>query len=341
MSRTIRRHHFSTVATAIALTAVAACGTTTDAAKATDQATASRISTAYELPSDRAYPEGIAIDTRNGDTYVGSYTNGAIYRAAPGARRAETFLAEGTDGRKTANGLKVDRAGRLWVIDSTMGVTVYDTGTRALIARFDVTAPSSHLVNDVAIAQDGTAYLTDSLSAVVYRVTESQLADAAAHGGKADLTTQFEMNSSIASHNAGSITLNGIVSDDSGRYLLVVDMTAGDLYRIATAPNSPDPIRKVAMRGGDLKHGDGLELHGDTMWAAQNTTNTITRWKITDDGATATLEHSVTDESLRIPTTLVRAGNQTLVVASQFDKGGPMGPGTPVTPFAVLTVDGI
>ncbi|WP_328406803.1 SMP-30/gluconolactonase/LRE family protein [Nocardia sp. NBC_00403] len=340
MSRTIRRRHFSTIATAVALTAVAACGTTTDAAKATDQPAASRISTAYELPSDRAYPEGIAVDTRNGDTYVGSYTNGAIYRATPGARRADIFLAEGTDGRKTANGLKVDRAGRLWVIDSTMGVAIYDTGTRALIARFDVSALGPHMVNDVAITQDGTAYLTDSLSAVVYRVTEAQLADAVAHGGKAELTAQFDMNSTIASHKAGSFTLNGIASDDSGRYLLVVDMTAGDLYRIATAPNSPDPIRKVAMHGGDLKYGDGLELHGGTLWAAQNVTNTITRWKITDDGATATLEQSITDESLHIPTTLVRAGNQTLVVASQFDKGGPMGPGTPTT-FAVLTVGGI
>jgi Cu-Zn family superoxide dismutase len=53
------------------------------------------------------------------------------------------------------------------------------------------------------------------------------------------------------------------------------------------------------------------------------------------------LERSITDAALSIPTTLVRTGGQTLVVSSQFDKGGPMGPGTPTNPFTVLTVDGI
>jgi sugar lactone lactonase YvrE len=340
MSRTIRRRHFSTIAIAAALT-TAACAATTDAKSTTDSPAASRISTAYELPGDRVYPEGIAVDPRTGDTYVGSYANGAIYRAAPGAPKAEVFLAEGTDGRKTANGLKVDQAGRLWVIDSTMGVAVYDTASRALIARFDVPGADPRLVNDLAITQDGTAYLTDSLRGVVYRVTKDQVADAAAHGGRADLTTQFDLSTTVAPHDASTFALNGIVADDSGRYLLIVDMDAGDLYRVATAPNSPDPIRKVAMHGADLKHGDGLELHGDTLWAAQNTSNTITRWKIADDGAAVTVENRITDESLRIPTTLIRMKDRTLVVSSQFDKGGPMGPGTPTTPFAVLAVDGI
>ncbi|WP_062983424.1 SMP-30/gluconolactonase/LRE family protein [Nocardia anaemiae] len=325
----------STIATAIACTALTACGTAT---QAVSQPT-TRISTAYELPGDRVYPEGIAVDPRTGDTYVGSYANGAIYRATPGAARAEIFLPEGADGRKTANGLKVDAAGRLWVTDSTTGVAVYDTGSRALIARFDVTGTGPRLVNDVAITPDGSAYLTDSLRPVVYRVTPEQIT--AAHGGKAELTAQFDLSTIISPHAPDAFTLNGIVSDDSGRYLLIVDMNAGELYRVATEPNSPDPIRKVTMRGADLKHGDGLELHGSTLWAAQNVSNTITRWKIGDDGATVELERTVTDESLRIPTTLVRSNDRTLVVSSQFDKGGPMGPGTPTMPFTVLTVDGI
>jgi sugar lactone lactonase YvrE len=329
----------STIATAVACTAVAACGTATEARPVGQPAI--HIGTAYELPGDRAYPEGIAADPRTGDTYVGSYATGAIYRATPGAKRAETFLPEGADGRKTANGLKVDAAGRLWVIDSTAGVAVYDTTSRALIARFDVTGTGPRLVNDLAITPDGTAYVTDSLRPVVYRITPDQVTDAAAHGGRADLTTQFDLSTVISAHAPDAFTLNGIVSDDSGRYLLIVDMNAGELYRVATASNSPDPIRKVTMRGADLKHGDGLELHGNTLWAAQNASNTITRWKITDDGASVELERTVTDASLGIPTTLIRSNYRTLVVSSQFDKGGPMGPGTPTTPFAVLAVDGI
>ncbi|QXN91197.1 superoxide dismutase [Nocardia iowensis] len=333
MSHDATRRRMSSIAIALTCAAVAACGTTEEAA-------APAISTAFELPSDRAYPEGIAADPRTGDTYVGSYTTGAVYRATPGARQAETFLPEGADGRRTANGLKVDQAGRLWVTDSTAGVTVYDTTTRALIARFEVPGAAARFVNDLAITPDGTVYLTDSVRGVVYRVTADQVADAAAHGGRAELATQFDLNAATAPHDPAGLALNGIAADPAGNYLLVVDMNAGNLYRISLAPNSTDPIRKVTMHGGNLAHGDGLDLNDNTLWAAQNTTNTITRWTLTDNGSTATLNHHITDESLSIPTTLIHHNNQTLVVSSQFDKGGPMGPGIP-NPFTVVTVNGI
>ncbi|WP_069160735.1 SMP-30/gluconolactonase/LRE family protein [Nocardia altamirensis] len=334
MSHATRRR-LSAAAIALTCTAVAACGSTDEAA-----APAPRISTAYALPNDRAYPEGIAVDARTGDTYVGSYTNGSVYRAARGAARAEIFLPEGADGRQTANGLEVDRAGRLWVTDSTAGVTVYDTATRAAIARFDVPGTAARFVNDLAITPDGTAYLTDSARSVVYRVTTDQLADAVAHGGRAELTPHCDLSAVVAQHDPNAFTLNGIAADPAGRYLLTVDMNAGELFRIPLAPNATDPIRKVTLHGGDLTHGDGLELHDNTLWVAQNTINTISRWAVTEDGTAATRNSVFTDESLGLPTTLVRTNNQTLVVASQFDKGGPMGPGTP-KPFTVLAVDGI
>ncbi|WP_433660064.1 SMP-30/gluconolactonase/LRE family protein [Nocardia sp. CA-128927] len=339
MSHATRRH-MATFAIAAACTAVAACGTTEDAAQPAPAAQSVRISTAYDLPGERTYPEGIAADARNGDTYVGSFSTGAVYRAAQGAKTAEVFLPEGADGRKTANGLKVDPAGRLWVTDSTAGVAVYDIATRALLARFDVPGSAARFVNDLAITPDGTAYLTDSSRSVVYRVTAAQVADAAAHGGRAQMTAQFDLSTVVAPHAPDSFTLNGIVADTSGRYLYVVDMNAGELYRITVAPNAADPIRKVTLGGGNLMHGDGLELHDNTLWVVQNTDNAIARWTLTDDGTTATMNQRVTDESLGLPTTLVRSNNQTLVVASQFDKGGPMGPGTP-KPFTILAVDGI
>ncbi|MFI9510815.1 SMP-30/gluconolactonase/LRE family protein [Nocardia sp. NPDC052566] len=337
MSHLFRRR-VPTVAVSLALAAVTAvaCGKSDEPAAPSGP----RITSAYALPDDRAYPEGIAADPRTGDTYVGSYTNGAVYRAARGAQRAEVFLPAGADGRKTANGLRVDQAGRLWVIDSTKGVTVYDIATRAALARFEITGTAAHFVNDLAITPDGTAYLTDSMRGVVYRVTPAQVTDAQANGGRADLTVAVDLNPSLAAHGPDAITLNGIVADAAGRYLLVVDMTAGELHRIALNPADPAPIRKVTLRGGDVKHGDGLELNGDTLWVVQNTANTIARWRLTDDYTTATLETTLTNESLSIPTTLTHADNHLLVVASQFDKGGPMGQGTPA-PFAVLAVDNL
>ncbi|WP_063016186.1 SMP-30/gluconolactonase/LRE family protein [Nocardia niwae] len=332
MPYALPRRLLSSLAAASACVTLAACGA--------GGAPSTAVHTAYELPGDRAYPEGIAVDARTGDVYVGSYTTGAVYRAAPDARRAEIFLPEGANNHKTANGLKVDAAGRLWVTDSTTGVAVYDIATRALLADFTVPGSDPRFVNDLALTPDGTAYLTDSTRAVVYRVTPDQLAAARARGGRGELTPQFDLRAALPPIEPGGFSLNGIVADPAGRYLLTVDMPRGDLYRIALTPGA-NPIGKVTLSGGDLRQGDGLDLRDGVLWAAHNTTNQISRWTVSDDGATATLAERRSDEALAIPTTLARAGDRTLIVSSQFDKGGPMSPGTPKTPFTVVTLDGI
>ncbi|WP_067826746.1 SMP-30/gluconolactonase/LRE family protein [Nocardia inohanensis] len=316
---------------------LAACGNTEDGgAPSTSQP---KISTAFELPEERAYPEGIAVDTRTGDTYVGSFTDGAVYRAAAGQQRAEIFLPAGTDGRRTANGLRVDAAGRLWVTDHTAGVAVYDTGTRKLIARFDTPAQDQPFINDLAETADGSMYLTDSVRPVIYRVTPQQLTDAATQGGRATLAQYADLTTANGAGAPSPKLLNGIVADASGRYLLVVDMTPGELFRIGLG--AQPAITKVTLRGATMVDGDGLELRGDTLWVVHNKSNSVSRWKIDADGGVAEQQQRFTDETLRIPTTMAHNGNRLLVVVSQFDRGGPMGEGTPTNPFRVVELTGI
>ncbi|WP_406049733.1 SMP-30/gluconolactonase/LRE family protein [Streptomyces virginiae] len=297
-----------------------------------------RISTAFTLPGGKVYPEGIAADPRTRTVYVGSYADGTVYRARPGRGEAEVFLPSGTDGRRTANGLRVDALGRLWVTDSTAGVAVYDTADGSRLAHFEVTqgpgAPA-HFVNDLAFAPDGTAYLTDSVRAVIYRVTSEQLA-----AGSGTLTEAYDLSPALRPRPAGSFSLNGIVADRAGRYLLTVDMTAGDLYRVDLRTGA---VRRVDLGGGDLKAADGLDLSPDgTLRVAHNTTNTLTRWQVRGDGTRARLTRTITDPSLQIPTTLVHTPGRTLVVRSQFDKGGPMSPGSGIpTTFTVAAVRGL
>ncbi|KAF0849074.1 SMP-30/gluconolactonase/LRE family protein [Nocardia caishijiensis] len=309
----------TTLAMAVACLALTAC----------DSAAKPALSTAYELPGTAVYPEGIALDSRTGDSYVGSYADGTVFRAAAGAKTAEVFLPAGADGRKTTNGLRVDRDGRLWVIDSTSGVTVYDTGSRAPLARFEVPGTQPHFVNDLAFGADGSAYLTDSIRNVVYR---------AALGQGPELTVAADLAPVLGPRDPKTFELNGIVADEAGTYLLVVAMSAGELYRIDLT--GAEPISKVAKTGGTVLHGDGLELRGDTLWVVHNTDNTISRWTITDNGRTATREGEFHDPALGIPTTMVHSGDRALIVSSQFDKGGPMGgqekPGT----FVVSALDG-
>ncbi|WP_052230025.1 SMP-30/gluconolactonase/LRE family protein [Streptomyces sp. CT34] len=308
----------------------------------------SPISTAFTLPGDRAYPESITADPRTGDLYISSYVTGTIYRATPGHHTAQVFLPSGTDGRTTANGVKVDRSGRLWVINSTTGVAVYDLHTRHLIARFDVArtgtgagagaGAAKPFVNDLALTPDGTAYLTDSSRAVIYRVAPHQLAHAATHGRHAALPPAYDLSGTLPKDPTAVYTLNGIAAAPSGRYLLTVDMTAGTLYRVDITSGA---IRQVALHGGDIRDGDGLELRGTALWATHNRSNTITRWRLSDDDATAHLERRLTDPSLQTPTSIVHSRGRPYVTRSQFTKGGPMGQGTPQIPFTVATVNGI
>ncbi|WP_339154138.1 SMP-30/gluconolactonase/LRE family protein [Actinomadura luteofluorescens] len=299
-------------------------------------AAASRISTAYVLPGDRVYPEGIAADPRTGTMYAGSFEDGTVYRMRPGRRTAEVFLPAGADGRHTANGLETDRAGRLWVIDSSSGVAVYDARSRALLARFAVPGDGARFVNDLAVAPDGGVYLTDSSRAVVYQVTPRDLE--AARGGTGTLTLRFDLRDVLEPHEPADFTLNGIVADPTGRFLLTDDMLGGDLYRLDLATGA---IRKVALSGGDMRNADGLELQDGRLWTADNVDNALTRWRVAPDGTRARLERTLADPSLQVPTTLVRRHGTLYVVRSQFDKGGPLGDGIPEIPFTVAAVRGL
>ncbi|GAA3377227.1 SMP-30/gluconolactonase/LRE family protein [Streptomyces racemochromogenes] len=324
-----------TLTTAAAVTLAAALTTGAAPAPVPSASSASSVGTAFTLPGSKVYPEGIASDPRTGTVYVGSYTDGTVYRARPGALTAEVFLPSGTDGRRTANGLRVDARGRLWVTDSTAGVSVYDTATGARLARFEVDPAVPHFVNDLVVTPDGTAYLTDSVRAVVYRVTPAQL-----RAGSGPLEVAYDLGRHITPPPPGRFTLNGITADRDGRYLLTVDMTAGELHRVDLRTGA---LSRVALTGGDLKAADGIQLSPTgTLRAAHNVTNTLTRWQLTPDGTRARLTRTLTDPSLQIPTTLSHTPGRTLVVRSQFDKGGPLTPstGTPTT-FSVAAVRGL
>ncbi|MGW5452118.1 SMP-30/gluconolactonase/LRE family protein [Nocardia sp. NPDC003979] len=315
-----------TLAMAATCLALTACGTD-------DPAPSPVLSTAYGLPGAAVYPEGIALDPRTGTSYVGSYADGTVFRAGADAATAEVFLPAGADGRKTTNGLRVDRDGRLWVIDSTAGVMVYDTGSRALLARFDVPVDRPRFVNDLAFGADGSAYLTDSIRNVVYRATLANATE-----GRGELTVAADLAPVLGPRDPKTFELNGIVADEAGTYLLVVAMSAGELYRIDLT--GTEPIRKVTLTGGTVRNGDGLELRGDTLWVVHNTDNTISRWTVTDHGGAATRQLEFHDPALSIPTTMVHSGDRALIVSSQFDKGGPMGNDEKPGPFVVSALDG-
>jgi len=66
---------------------------------------------AYVLPGDAVFPEGIATGP-GGAFYVSSTTDGTIFRGDVREAQAGVLSPGGADGRTTAVGLRTDRSGR-------------------------------------------------------------------------------------------------------------------------------------------------------------------------------------------------------------------------------------
>src|SRR5215207_462882 len=138
----------------------------------------------YALPGNEVYPEGVAYRPDTGEFFVGSTTDGTVFRGhvgEPGAE-AEIFLEPGEDERTAATGMKVDPEGRLFVAGGDTGqlfvaggdtgqLFVYDTGTGQALASFLI-QPENEMtfVNDVTLGPDGSAYFTDSINPRLYRL---------------------------------------------------------------------------------------------------------------------------------------------------------------------------
>src|SRR3984893_13652458 len=74
-----------------------------------------------EVNDTMVSPESIT-STQDGTVFFGSITKGTIYRAAPGAARAEAWIQPGNTGLMNVLGVFADeRANILWVCSSATG----------------------------------------------------------------------------------------------------------------------------------------------------------------------------------------------------------------------------
>ena len=167
---------------------------------------------------------------------------------------------DGEPGR-VAVGLEYDnRCGLLFVAGGATGQGyVYDAATGDPIATLQFTAPGS-FVNDVTVTA-GAAYFTESQQAALYRVG---LVDCTPSEPVVTIPLAGEWTQ-VPGFNA-----NGIVSDPSGKRLIVVNSTTGGLFNV-----DPTTGTAGADRGAAGNAGDGLLLRGRTLYVVQNRLNQI------------------------------------------------------------------
>jgi sugar lactone lactonase YvrE len=133
-----------------------------------------------EINDTMASPESLT-HAQDGTVFFGSATKGIVYRAQPGAARAEAWIQPGNTGLMNVLGVFADdKANILWVCSSSTGgrrgapvagettVRSYDLRTAAPKGVYPF--PGGGLCNDVAVAADGTMYVTDTIGGRILRL---------------------------------------------------------------------------------------------------------------------------------------------------------------------------
>jgi Cu-Zn family superoxide dismutase len=306
-------------------TATAPNGTLTASNAATPKVDGGPLPTRYVLPGSSVFPEGIAYDERTQLVFVSSTTDGTIFRGSASDETLAAFLPPGADGRTTAIGLEVDNNGHLFVAGGGTGfVWVYDELTGGLIAALR-TGSSPTFINDIAVDKDGVAYITDSMSPVIYRVVPNG-------SGGYSIERWLELAGTPIVYGPG-FNLNGMVVSPSDKYLFTVQTNTGKIYRIDTATKE---IVQLDVGGATFPNGDGLWIRGNTLYVLQNQQAVITEIRVNPNQARGTVVSQTTDPSFMVPTSLVGARGRLLVVNSQFNRRGPGL--SPVLPFTVSVV---
>jgi sugar lactone lactonase YvrE len=268
------------------------------------------------LPNGFA-PEGIA--TGRGTTfYAGSLSGAGIWRGD--YRTGEGALL--VEGGGPFVGMTVDAHNRLWVAGGPAGTGfVFDASTGAAISTFSFsTAPT--FVNDVVVTRDA-AYFTDSMRPAIYRVPLGT-------GGGIGAPSTIALDPSAIGFVAGAFNLNGIEATPSGDTLIVVNSTAGALFSVDASSGA---VAEVDLGGASVGNGDGILLHGQTLYVVRNQLNVVAVVELSSDLGHGTVVDEVSVDGFDVPTTIARFGSSLYAVNARF--------GTPVTPDTEYWISGL
>ena len=237
---------------ALGALAVAAAGAAGRAAQAADNVV---------VPGTTDFPESVYASA-NGTLFFSSFAGGRIFRAKPGETRASEWIKQGSNGLDSATGvLADDKSNTLYVCSddlSAAGVAIPTGATPTALKLFDLKtgAPKGSIAlpgpatfcGDIAVAADGTAYVTDSLAGHILRLKP----------GAKELEIWAEDPRWVVK---GGAQLDGIaILPDGAVYANIFE---GDgLYRIAVNPDRGAGAITKLQTSRPLYHSDGLRAFG-------------------------------------------------------------------------------
>jgi sugar lactone lactonase YvrE len=263
--------------------------------------------------------EGIAAGP--GSTfYAGDINNGDIFRGD--IRKGTVSLFIDAPAGRQALGMKVDvRHHLLFVAGGFTGQAyVYDTRTGATVATYQMGTPGSSIINDVALTPTG-AWFTDSVQAHLLFVPVH------GHGTPGPFVTL--PLTGPAADTGDAFNLNGIAATPNGHTLIVAHTGNAELYTVDPATGA-----SALITGVSVPNVDGIVLRGHDLWAVQNFSNQITRFRLDAGFTSGQLEKTITSPLFQVPTTAALFGQILAAVNAKFDTGIP----PTATQFEVIIV---
>ena len=268
--------------------------------------------------------EGIAVTSDQEHFYVTEVTGGEIHIGDVHDPRTEVWLDEDDalqDGRRAAAGIATDQDGRVYVAGGGNRTTegapadapdfwVYD-GDRDLLAALRMPVEGPVFLNDVVVAPDGAAYVTDSVTPRIFRIARED--------GEWRATLWSDAAATIP-QEPDTFGLNGIEVAPDGRSLVVAHSAAGQLWRFDLRTARPTRIDTGDV---DLTTADGLVVEGDTLVAVRNQAHVLTYLRLATDATSARLLAEVATDPDRLLTTADVVHGRLLLVDSQFDENPP------------------
>lgn len=284
----------------------------------------------YPLPDAAAYPEGVAAHPNGKTVYTSNIATGAIF-AVDLVSGAVTLvgnpfgLAPGQESRLPARsvGAKIDPRGRMWVAGGETGTMhLYDLAAKKTLATFTTPAGNT-FINDVVLTRDA-AYFTDTRRPLLWRVPTNATADMA-------LEPWISFNGTALEYTPGN-NLNGIAATADGRYLIVVQMAAGRLFRIDTRTKE---VTRIDAGTEDLTLGDGLILKGQRLYLVRQGAVELVALDLSPDLLTARVVKRIKPKEIAWPATMALVGDRLIIANSQLNTRGSY---TPVRPFSLASV---
>lgn len=282
------------------------------------------------VPGRLLLPESIT-SAGDGSVYIGSIAEGAVYRAAPGSGEAEQWIAPHTADLAGVFGVLADDAsGTLWACSGSLSMPGSDAAPApAALHAFDLATgePKGRYVlptegaacNDIAVAQDGTVYATDTANMAVVRL---------APGG--DALTVWSP--------AGAFGPKGGVLDGIaivGGRVLVNTLATSKLFAVTvTADGTAGAVTEISL-DRPIERPDGMRAFGDNgLLIAEGGAGRLSRVELDgDQGHVTTISESFADG----PVAVTVVDGMAYVLEGQF-KSMRAGPDAELPPIHAVGV---